>query len=372
MLYARFRCIVAALAAVSTFTSPTPLFADHLTATSIPAGYTSSSLEIGVPFGGAIAKDTVNANRLYVSVAEITYGPQKIVAVDASNGTTTTVSPSLGTIGGMACLTNGDLVFTENYTSDSIFRAHDGDADGDFLDPGEITQLISPILADGNFTGTWVAVAPGGGPSAIPAGSVVVQTADGGTSSELLVIQNPATSPSYRPRGGAFYSGYQYNGGIAFDAAGDVVCGISQFNFSNFTSSGRIVGLVDTNADGVIGPGESNLLVGEADLTAGLSDLAVSAEHRVFFGENSGAIRTFTAPANLLSGSATPSVFANTNALYLSVLRFDAPQNSFAPNAGANSARLYVGGFASYPNAATNLLVIQPTATSAVSDWQLY
>jgi hypothetical protein len=340
--------------------------------TSVPAGYDTGSIELGVPFAGALAPDPTTPTRLYVAVGS--YGNMSIVRVDTVTETTATVAAGFGTIGGIAALTNGDLAITENATSDTILRAHDLNGDGDFLDAGEITQLIAPILADGgNFTGAQVAVAPAGNAAGLPAGSLIVQTADDATSSELLVIENPLTAPAYRPAGGAFFSGFQFNGGVAFDLAGNVIMGESLLDWMTFTSAGRIYALVNTNGNETIDPGESHVLVDSASFPSGLSDLAVSAENNVYFTESSGRIRTFRLPDDLLTGTATPTVFATTDGSYLSVCRFDNPSLSFAPAAAPPFARLYLSGWTSSWAAATNLLWIEPSsAPASVGDWQLY
>ncbi|MCX7964425.1 MAG: hypothetical protein D6691_11875 [Candidatus Hydrogenedentota bacterium] len=339
---------------------------------SVPAGYTTGSIELGVPFAGSLAPLPSDPTKLYVSVGS--YGAQSIALVDTVGASIQIVASGFGSIGGIAVLSNGDLAITENATSETILRAHDLTNDGDFLDPGEITALISPILADSpfGFTGAQIALAPAGNAAAIPAGALVIQTADGETSSELLVVENPETSPAFRPAGGAFFSGFQYNGGIDFSNSGHVIMGEGMFDMLTFTSSGRIYALVNTNADAVIGAGEWNVLVSETQLAAGLSDLAISKEDDVFTVEGSGTVRTFALPPNLLSGSATPAVFAQTDSPYLSTVRFDDKTKTFAPGATAPSARLYLGGYASDWTAATNLVWIQPQPTSHIENWAIY
>lgn len=340
-----------------------------LQVTSVAAGYTSRSLEIGAPFAGSIAADPADVNKLYVSTGG--FNSHAIVAVNAANGTTQTVTPVLGTVGGIAVLSDGSLVITENGTSDTILRARDFTADNDFLDANEVTELIAPILHDGNFSGAQLVVAPGGAPG-IAAGSLVVQTADGNTSSELLVINSPATAPAYQPAGGAYYSGFQYNGGVSFSPGRHVVMGESRFNFSTFTSTGRILGLVNSNADTYIDAGESHVIVDEPELALGVTDLAVSSNGIVYFGENSGMVRYFALPGNLLTGTAAPANFASTNGVYLSAIRLDDPTRDFAPGATASTARLYVGGYVGAFEQATNLVVIEPAGTSSVADWALF
>lgn len=346
--------------------------ADHIAFTTVPSGYQAGSIELGVPFGGALAASSADPTKLYAAIG--TYGNMQVVRIDTVTETTSVVATGFAAIGGLAVFPNGDLVITENASLDTILRAHDGNADGDFLDTGEVTELIAPILADGgNFTGAQVTIAPAGNAAAIPAGSVLVQTADDQTSSELLVVENPLSSPAYRPNGGAFFSGFQFNGGVAFDVAGNLIMGESLFDWLTFTSSGRIYGLVNLNGNEAIEPGESHVIVPESLLTFGLSDLAVSAENDVYFTESSGNIRRFALPPNLLTDTATPSVFASTTASYLSVCRFDDPTRSFAPNTTLPRARLYVGGWTPSWVSATNILWLEPIpANSSIREWVMY
>jgi hypothetical protein len=360
----------AALAALC-FSFQSLSFADQIAFTSVPAGYNSGTLELGAPFAGALCANPADTSKIYVAIGS--YLNESIALVDTVSQTTSVVATGFGAIGGIAVLGNGDLVVTENATSDTIFRLRDQNSDGDFLDAGEVSELIAPILADGgNFTGAQITVAPAGNAAAIPAGALLLQTADDNTSSELLVIENPETAPAYRPAGGAFFSGFQFNGGIAFDSAGNVIMGESTFDWLTFTSSGRIYALVNSNANETIDSGESHIIVGPTNMPAGLSDLAVSAENAVFFTESSGNIRTFALPLDLLNGSATPSGFATTDAGYLSVCRFNDPMRNFAAGSPGPHARLYVGGWTSSWTPATNLLWLEPTPASSVEEWSLF
>src|SRR5690606_18505983 len=93
--------------------------------------------------------------------------------------------------------------------------------DGDFDDPGEIVELIAPVGISnpdpsfGLYTGSQMRVVPPGAPGGLPSGAVAVQTADNATSSELLIITNPANpgSAAYHPAGAAWFEGYGFNGG---------------------------------------------------------------------------------------------------------------------------------------------------------------
>jgi hypothetical protein len=346
--------------------------AAQLVLSGLPAGYTTSSIELGQPFGGALVADPANTDRLYVAAGF--FGNQSILRVTLSSGTTSTVATGFGSIGGIAVLGNNDLAVTENFTSQGLFRARDLNSDNDFLDAGEVTELIAPILADSGatFTGAQVTVARAGNAAAIPAGSLIVQTADGGTSAELLVVQNPTTAPGYRPTGGAFFGGFAYNGGVAFDAAGNVIMGESVI------PGGRVYALVNSNADQAIGAGESHVLADTAAIPDGIADLAVSADGRVFYGGNgpgfspAATLMWFQLPGNLLTGSGTPAVFANTNSTYLSAVRFDEPTRSFVAAAGGNTARLLVSGLDGTFAGFTNVMVVRPSGVSGVGEWEMY
>lgn len=356
--------------------SPSGASAQHLTVHSVPPGYTASSLELGQPFAGALAFDPADPNRLYAAVGF--FGNMSVLRVEADTGTTATVAGPFGGIGGLALLANGDLIISENHTpgpdavtTDTLIRARDLNADGDFLDPGELTELIAPILTGGNFTGAQIAVAPAGDPSGIPTGSLLVQTADGSTDSELLVVLDPESdSPAFRPAGGAYFSGFQYNGGFGFAPGGEIIHGESELDLFTFMSQGRIRALVNTNGDEEIDADESHVIVDQADLQAGLTDLTVSGDGMVFFGEGSGQVRFFALPADLLQGTATPAVFAETNSLYMSTVRLDRTGSPFG-GTGAEG-RLYLGGYVENFAQPTNLAVIEPAGHSGVADWAVY
>lgn len=365
----RFAGIVAGSALLTAALMTGQARAAHLEVYSLASGYTSSSIEIGMYFGGALAVDPVQQSRVIVSASLAPYGSQYLVAVNTANGTTSTLAGPVGNIGGIAVLANGDIVFTENQTSDSIFRARDINADGDCADAGEVTQLIAPILADSpsGFTGGQIVVAPSGNVSQIPAGALIIQTADGGTSGELLVVQNPTTAPSYVPASGAYYAGFPYNGGVVFDQAGHVIVGEAGFY------TGRVVALVNTNGNSTIDAGESNTILPASALTEGIADMAISKEDRVFFGANSTELKSFVLPPNLLTQTTASEWFATTNAAYTSALRFDSTSKSFSSSAGTSGAKLYVSGLlAPYWDPATNIVSIQPSPSSGVGDWQIY
>ncbi|MCX7020011.1 MAG: hypothetical protein WCK47_02520 [bacterium] len=337
-----------------------------------PPGYVFRSLELGQPYGGTMAQDSQAADRLYVAVGS--FGNMSILAINKSTGTTVTVAGPFGNIGGLASLSNGDLAIAENFTSDTILRARDFNSDGDFLDTGEISELINPIMTDGDFTGAQMAVAPSSNASGIPGGALMLQSADGNTSSELLVIVNPESSPSYRPPGGAYFAGFQYNGGFAFDNTGNVIIGESRFIWAPYSLSGRIMALVNKNHDDIIGTGEWHTLVDESRMPEGLADLAVSRENVVFFGDSSGVVKTFTLPSDLLTETAVPVPFLHTNAVYVSTVRFDQPAQTFTAGPTGQVSRLYAGGLSPLYAGFTNLIIVEPenTGMTSAQDWVSY
>jgi hypothetical protein len=339
------------------------LAADMLTAQSIPEGYTVESVNLGVPFAGAIAQDPQHENDLYVSIG--IFGDEDIIRLHMDTNTSETVASWFGSIGGIAVLNNGDLAIADNSdsTSDTLLRARDLNHDGDFLDPGEITQLIEPRLVGPTFTGSQMVVAPSPNSEGLPPGTLLLQTADNQTSSQLLAIADPDTFPAYIPAQGAFFSGFAFNGGVAFTPDGNLVVGSSDFPV------GSVIGLVNSNGDDQIGVGESHSL---GMLENSISDLAVSAESELYFTENSGTVKRAALPDNLLAGSIVPEEFLVTNTMYLSSTRLDFPSRRFNPNGSGPPAHMYIGGFVSFTAGAENLLKITPKTVTAAQDWQLF
>ncbi len=365
LLYVTRLTCGAACAAALAFAAPA-CKANSLEVTSLAPGYVAHSIELGVPFGGAVAQHPQDENILYCSAGN--YASHTILEVRLDTGTTRTVTPKVGNVGGLAVLGNGDLAITDNddLTSDTILRARDLDADGAFFAPGEITELIAPILTGSSFTGAQLAVAPHGNAAGIPAGSLLVQTADG-TDSEILVITNPENAPAYYPAGAAWFSGFTYKGGIAFTPAGHVLCGISEF------PTGRVAALVNSNGNDRIDTGEQHNIIDGSVLTNSISDIGASADGKLVVTENSGTVRLFNLPSDLSSGSARGGILAQTNGNYISCACIDFPGRPFTQSATAGSrATVYLGGFVTFP-AATNLVAITPVAGPASArGWELY
>lgn len=330
--------------------------ADTLEALHVASGYQIRSIELGVPFGGAITQHARKPNILFVSAGN--YGEHTILEVDVDAGTTRTITGVIGNIGGLAMLKNSDIAITENMKLGTILRAR-GLAGGNiFLEVDEMAELIQPIQVDSAFTGAQMIVAPEGNAAGIPAGALLVQTADGPGAAEILVVQNPDSFPTYFPANAPWFHGFTYNGGLAFSPSGDVVCGVSDFPV------GYVVGLVNADGNNVISANEAHELVSRDVLTNSLSDLAVSGDGMMVTVENSGDIRWFQLPENLATGTVeTSGVLALTNATYLSTVLIDG-DGDFTPGGSGPAPTAYLGGFVTYP-AATNLLAISPIRTPA-------
>jgi hypothetical protein len=62
-----------------------------------------------------------------------------------------------------------------------------------------------------------------------------------------------------------------------------------------------------------------------------------------------------------------------TDAAYISTVRFDFPERTFAAGAAGNAARLYLGGLkAPSFEPTSNLLVIAPAPFTSATDWAIY
>ncbi len=181
-----------------------------------------------------------------------------------------------GFIGDVVSLSPTQLVLLDNASpssggqGDLLFRLEDLNADGDFLDLGEVTPLVSEVVLDGltgqdDFTGASLALGSDG--------AVYTITADGDDASEVLRIADPFGTPS----ASVFYTDGT-NGGLDFGAGlaaiGDAI--FAGDADSGFTSA-RLYRLEDVTADGdALDPGESNVvtssLSGNTALASGPDD----------------------------------------------------------------------------------------------------
>lgn len=345
--------------------------------TSVPPGFLPDSVTLPQPFAGALAADPADSEIVYAAIGA--FDDMSIARVNLATKQVTIVAAGpFGAIAGIAVISPTQIVLIENdgapaspLPADTVLLAQDNNpADGDFDDPGEITELIAPIqVGMFGFSGTQARIAPAGNAAAIPAGSLVFQTADGSMDAELLVVEDPLGTPAYRPTGGAFYEGFDFNGGFDFDSAGNVYMGTLESAF--FT--GEIYALINTNADDRITTGEFNALVlGEG----GMSDLVIDAEDDVLFaGFNesfAAAIRTFDVPADPLNDSVSVSTFAVTNAGFLSALAITSKSHAFESFAEGQSAALVTSGFTLGFAPATNLAVLRPVPFTAARRWRDY
>ncbi len=356
----RLRLIISAITVlVATATG----FSQTLNFTSVPDGYTAGSIDLPRPFAGALAADPTDPNVIYAAVGF--YLDMAVARVNLTDGSATLIAHGpFASIGGIAVLSPTRIVVTDNGAvaggppDETILLLKDyNPRNGEFDDSGEVVELIHPILTSGgNFSGSQARIAPRRNFSKIPGGAVVVQTADGDGNAELLVVQQPLRRPSFRPSGGAFFGGFDYNGGFDFDSFGRIFMGTVEGTY--FT--GQVIALVNTNGDGVIGPGESHTVVSWEN---GMSDLIIDGSDNVFFtGYDpyfTAAVRTFPVPVNPLTDTASPENFALTDAGYLSALILNSKALPFDPNSGPG-ATMALSGYTGFFEQATNLLTLTP------------
>jgi hypothetical protein len=250
--------------------------------------------------------------------------------------------------------------------------------DGDFNDPGECRELIRPILTNpgGDWTGSAVlALRSGSTRLHLPPNTVLFQSEDGGTTqAEVLAVTNPTTSPAFQPPNGAFFSGFNYGGGLALDSKGRLLVA------SSFVpDTGKVWVCEDLNQNGVIGPGEWNILFARASETthsAGLTALVVDSADRgyISIGWADAAhsdIQTFQIPLDPLHQKASLATFATLNSPYVSAAIFNSPTRSFDPFAlsGATMVLLALDPFYGDIN---YLLTLRPSGPTGVARWRSY
>lgn len=327
--------------------------------TYIPDGYKADSINIGDMPSGAFAADPNNPAIIYAGAGS--WMNNYIIKVNLSTKTYVNVcsgysgSP-FGNAAGLALLPSGELIIVDNANANTIFIARDNDSDGDFNDSGEVSELIAPILADnGDFTGSKTRVVSAAGASSIPGGSIVIQTADGGTLSDLLVITNPAASPAFRPTGGRYFGGFTYDGGFDFDKNGNIIMGTTTSNFLS-----EIWGLVNLNSDEDIDFGESNIILGESRFSSGISDLIIDGNNNGYC-SNGFAISKFSIPTNPLTDSSTLQPYAGVNGWIVGLI-LNSKTLSFAPNSG-RGAKMVIGAYGE-----NNLLILTPSGTDPFPD----
>ncbi|MCX7014780.1 MAG: hypothetical protein NTW86_19900 [Candidatus Sumerlaeota bacterium] len=332
---------------------------------SVPDGFTSDTIALPLPFGGALGADPSNDQIVYCSVGG--YGAMSLARVDLATKNVAIVADGpFGAVSGLAVLSPTQIAVIDNASApggppdDTILLATDGNSDGDFNDAGEIQELIAPPLVNNDWTGSQARVAPAPDAAGIAGGSLVVQTADGSGQGRLLVVKDPLTSPSLVPAAGSFFTGFDYNGGFDFDSRGRVIMG--SLNGTTFT--GEVYALVNTNGDDHIELGEWNRLAAGEN---GMADLAIDAEDDVFFAgadlSFTAAVRSIEIPPDPLHQGAAAVNFATVDAGFLSGLLINSKTRPFESNAGPGGATMVIGGWTGGFESAKNLLTLTPNAS---------
>lgn len=248
-----------------------------------PVGYAVGRIELGSGNSAtALAPDPEDENFFYA--AGLFDGAPRIVRINLVTGQWTSVCtcPTTVSVSGFAVLSS-DVIFVSDNWNNQLLVLHDENLDGDFDDAGEISRLIEPILTHPTWgwTGTSVLVVRSDANRlGLPAGTVLFQSEDGETTAgEILAVVDPLSSPTYQPPGGAYFSGFNYGGGMAIDSEGRLVV-VSSF----FPDGGKVWICEDISGDGAIGSGESNVILdwtGQG-LLAGLSALALDGQDRCY------------------------------------------------------------------------------------------
>jgi hypothetical protein len=344
--------------------------AQELKFTSIPPGYIPGSIPLSSNFAGGMGIDPVNDKHLFVSVGA--YLNNRIAKVNLSTASVTLVAEGpFGNIAGIVVISATQLVLIDNAAAEggppdkTILLATDQNQDGDFNDTEEIKELMAPILTGlFGWSGAQARLVPPGNPFGLSSGSLIVQTADGGKTGELLVIADPLGTPSYRPEGGSFFNGFDYNGGFDFDSQGHLLVGSATVvDPTMFVISGKVFGLVNKNQNEVIEEDEWNTIVDTNQLPAGISDLIIDREDQVYC-TSGGKVFTFPAPSDPLIQGATVTEFANTNSFFLSGIMLNTKQHPFEPFSGPHGAILVIGG----GFGEKNLLTLTPSPSADLND----
>jgi hypothetical protein len=347
---------------------------------SLPPGYVAGTVSLGTNnHAVALAPDPDDDNFIYVAGSFPT--TRTIVRINLSTAARTTVftCPTTVTIAGFAVLNATTIFVSDNWPHHRLFILRDNNPqNGRFNDPGECRELIRPILTNpgGDWTGSAVlALRSGSTRLRLPPNTVLFQSEDDGTTqAEVLAVINPTTNPAFQPPNAAYFSGFNYGGGLALDSKGRLVVA------SSFVpDTGKVWVCEDLNQNGVIGPGESNALFARASETthpAGLSALAIDSADRgyVSIGWTDAAhsdIQTFRIPLDPLHQKASLATFATLNSPYVSAMIFSSPTRSFDPFVVGTGTMVLAASDPSYGNL-DYLLTVRPKSPTGARRWRLY
>lgn len=359
--------------------------------THTPQNYIAGSIDLGQGFAGAITVDPDNPDIIYASVGY--WQHMSVVRINLSDESVeTAASGYFGSIGGMAAPGPNQLIILDNddnttssIPGETILLCTDKNTDGDFDDPGEIEELIQPILTSGgDFTGAQAMIVPDGDPYGIPSGSMIFQTADGSGNSEVCIVTEPtsSTTAQFFPAGVAFFSGFDYNGGLAFDWQGRLYCGAA-----NDSWTGEVYALVNLDYDNKIDPGEYNDVVTSETLFGGISDITMADRSSLLVATNPWTgmqiknceieYQETMNGVNILEDDVPLTDFADTDSPWITNILINSKDYWFFPiqpttGDGDPFATLIIGGYASGWAPATNLLTLQETVDSSVEEWGLY
>jgi len=348
---------------------------------SLPPGYVAGTVSLGTNnHAVALAPDPDDDNFIYV--AGTFSAALRIVRLNLATAARTVVfnCPTTVTVAGFAVLNGTTIFVSDNWPHHRLFILRDNNPqNGRFNDPGECRQLIQPILTNpGGWTGTAVlALRSGSTRLHLPPNTVLFQSEDDGTTlGEVLAVTNPTTSPAFQPPNAAYFSGFNYGGGLALDSKGRLVVA------SSFVpDTGKVWVCEDVNQNGVVGAGESNILVGRASKTtesAGLSALAIDSADRCYvsvgwgFGSTAHTdVQQFKMPADPLHTTMTATTFASLNSPYVSAAIFNSPTRSFDPFVVGAGTMVLAASDPSYGNL-DYLLTVRPKSPTGARRWRLY
>lgn len=375
----RIARIIAVVVAVA---FPYQSFAQSVSFLEVPEGYRASTLSLGVGnAAGALVEDPVDENFVYV--AGMFDGATRIVHVDLRDGQWTAVYDAAATvsIGGFAVLAPDVMFISDNMNDQLLILEDNNPQDGDFNDPGEVRDLIAPILTHPTFgwTGNAVRIVRSGNNQlGLPANTVLFQSEDGNTTEgEVLAVVDPTTSPSYQPDGGAFFSGFDYGGGLVIDSYGRLILASS-----SYPDTGKIWVCEDTSGDGVIDDGESSAALSRVSDTteqAGLSTLAIDRSDRCYttvgwggFGAPAESeIRMFSVPENNPTSTSEATVFARLDSPFINAIVFSTLSRTFDPSAN-DGAMMVISATDGFYGNLDYLLIVRPFRQTGVKRWDLY